>query len=124
MSERETQFDWRRIQRDAIAVALEIEGVALPLGQSVAWAERRFGRTDGLSTVHRADEADPNDVESQHTLCGDRVPAPILRLALSPNLVRTLGRCRFCEAEYQRHLQSARHLAANPSDTPSKGAAA
>lgn len=107
-------LDWRRIQSEARAVAIAAEGTPLQLGQSVAWAECRFGRTNDLSRVHRADDAKAGDSEDQKTLCGDRVPMPVLRIALSPNLVRTLGRCQFCEAEYQRHIQSAKHFTANP----------
>lgn len=97
-----TTIDFRGIQQDACKQALEAEGETLALGQPVAWAERRFGRTDGLSVVHRAGGAALAMTSDQHTLCGEVVPAAILRVALSPNLCRSLGRCRYCDEAYTK----------------------
>lgn len=99
-------LDFRSIQQDACKQALEAEGETLPLGQPVAWAERRFGRTDGLSVVHRAGDAALSMTSDQRTLCGETVPAAILRVALSPNLVRSLGRCRYCDEAYTKPAQT------------------
>jgi hypothetical protein len=93
--------DWRKLEIDARTEALAsveaTEGAPLPSGQVVAWAECRFGRTDGLSAVHRAG---PTVGDYQRTLCGDQIPVAMMRVALTPNLIRTLGRCRYCEAVY------------------------
>ncbi len=95
------ELAWRKIEQEALAqVRTELEAedtLALPFGQIVAWSDCRFGRTDVLSVVHRAGEPIG---ETAVTLCGEIVPAAIRRLQLSANLVRSLGRCRYCEDLY------------------------
>ncbi len=97
------ELAWRRIEAEALAqVRTELEAedtLTLPFGQIVAWSDCRFARTDVLSVVHRAGEAIG---ETAVTLCGEVVPSAIRRLQLSPNLVRTLGRCRYCEDSYMQ----------------------
>ncbi len=96
-----SEDSWLRIEREALAqVRTELEAEdtqPLPFGQIVAWSDCRFGRTDVLSVVHRAGESIG---ETAVTVCGEVVPSPIRRLQLSANLVRTLGRCRYCEERY------------------------
>ncbi len=95
--------DWLRIEAEALAqVRTELEAedtLKLPFGQIVAWSDCRFARTDVLSVVHRAGEPIG---ETAVTLCGEVVPSAIRRLQLSVNLVRTLGRCRYCEDSYTK----------------------
>lgn len=91
--------DWKRIEAEALAqVRSELvwaESAPLEHGRVVAWAECRFGRTDGLSAVHRVGSCLFND--DARTLCGEIIPPPIRRIALSVNVVRSLGKCRYCE---------------------------
>jgi hypothetical protein len=108
--------DWSRIEREAreqVVAAVQADEVTpMALGTSIAWAECRFGRTNDLSLVHRVGES---RFDEQWALCGERIPPAILRVALSPNLVLSLGRCRYCDAEHQK-IQRA--------NTPLAGAAA
>jgi hypothetical protein len=103
MSDRGGRQDdaWLRIEHEALTqVRTELEAEdtqPLPFGQIVAWSDCRFARTDELSVVHRAGETVG---ETALTLCGEVIPSPVRRLQLSTNLVRTLGRCRYCEAAY------------------------
>lgn len=92
-----TNSDTQAIEQEARAEAIAAELTPLEWGAPVAWAECRFGRTDGLSVVHRIGAW---TVDDARTICGESVAAPILRVVLTPNLVRTLGRCRYCETAY------------------------
>ncbi len=96
--------DWPRIEAEAkaqVRAALEAEGaVALEYGRAVAWAEYRFGRSDGLSVVHRVGVG---PFDAPRALCGETIPAPANRLTLSTNMIRSLGRCRYCEEAYTQH---------------------
>lgn len=102
------ETEWQRIEREAREQAREyIQATELrPLehGQPVAWAECRFGRTNDLSLVHRAGEETSG---ATFTLCGELVPAVVMRVALTPNLARTLGRCRYCEQEHAKTSKEA-----------------
>lgn len=95
--------EWERIEREAYAQSREdavmAEHTPMEFGRPVAWSECRFGRTDSLSLVHRE--------QDDRTLCGELVPAPILRVALTPNLVRTLGKCRYCETAFAQKGRAA-----------------
>lgn len=92
---------WRTVERDALeqvrADIAVVESMPIEAGTPVAWAECRFGRTDSLSVVHRA--GSPIG-ETPMTLCSAVIPSAMLRLTLTPNLIRSLGRCKWCEAEY------------------------
>ncbi len=92
---------WQRIEQEAreqMRAELDVaEATPLEAGRFVAWTECRFARTDGFSVVHRVGE--PMG-DTPMTLCGDVVPEPIRRVILSPNLVRALGRCRYCDAVF------------------------
>lgn len=96
--------DWKRIEAEALAQVRSELGTAdaspLEYGRAVAWAECRFGRTDGLSVAHRVGLCAFDD---ERTLCGDKIPPAIRRIALSVNVVRSLGRCRYCEEAYTQH---------------------
>lgn len=73
-------------------------------GQVMAWVECRFARTDSLSVVHRVGEP----LEGQGvTLCGEVIPDVIRRLALTPGLIRSLGRCQWCEQAYLKSGRAA-----------------
>lgn len=89
---------WLEIEREAYdQVRAELAAVTAPaLGDAVAWVDCRYGRTDALSAVHRV--GPPLDRKHQHTKCGEVIPEPIRRIALNPALVRSLGRCKWCEA--------------------------
>ncbi len=96
--------DWPQIEaaaRALVRAALEAEeAVVLEYGRTVAWAEYRFGRSDGLSVVHRVGVG---PFDAPRALCGETIPAPANRLTLSTNMIRSLGRCRYCEEAYTQH---------------------
>lgn len=94
---------WRQIEHEAreqVRRDVEAEEAQpLALGSAVAWAKYCHGWTDSLSPVHRVGEP----IQGQAmTLCGDVIPCAMMRLPLSPDLVRTLPRCRYCEASYMQ----------------------
>lgn len=93
--------EWRVIERAArkqVRADLEaIEAMPLSWGGAVAWVECINRKTDALSAIHRA--GDPMKAQ-RTTLCGEVIPAAILRLALSADLIRVMGRCKYCEALY------------------------
>jgi hypothetical protein len=87
---------WRRIEDEATAqVRAELERdetTPLEVGAHIAWTLPGYaGRTDGLTQVHRVGIA---QFGNDYTACGDLIPPVVRRVALSPNLVRTLTRCR------------------------------
>lgn len=90
--------DWQAVEADARAQALAYmtadETTPLEWGQFIAWAEGRYGRTDGLSVAHRVGEPFG---QAPMTICGEIVPEPISRLSLTARLIHTLGKCRYCE---------------------------
>jgi hypothetical protein len=92
---------WRQIELEAMeesrATLILEETLVLPPGSLTAWTEARHGHTDGFSVVHRVGQAIAGVAT---TLCGEVVPEPIKRVALSAGLVRALGRCRYCENRY------------------------
>jgi len=95
--------DWQRITRDARAVALadlaRDENTPLAFGQHIAWSECQFGLTNGFSEIHRVGFPQHRN---NYTTCGERIPPPMRWLPLSPAMVRTMGNCKFCEAEMMR----------------------
>lgn len=97
-----TLSDWIDIERDArmraSADLARIEAEPLVAGTLVAWAECRHGKTDGFSSLHRIASTGTDD-ERRHpeTYCGEPIPAPLHRLALTPGWIRTQPRCRICE---------------------------
>jgi hypothetical protein len=96
---------WATIEREALEqVRAELavaEVTPLEFGAHLVWTECLFGRTNGLSPVHRVGFPQFDRV---YTTCGDVIPEPIRWVPLSPAMVRTMARCKFCEAEYQRVL--------------------
>jgi len=97
-------FDWRALERTAIEYALtlvdEAELAGLEFGQPIAWVTAAYGgRTDGLSPVHRVGE--PIGAQP-FTTCQEQIPAPIHWFTLSPALIDSMPRCRFCVAALQR----------------------
>ncbi len=92
---------WRQVELEARADALAgLEDFApMPTGTLIAWSQHRFGgTTDGFSPVHRVGD-------STVTLCGEEIPAAIRRVPVA--LVRSLGRCRYCEAKYGKQEHAA-----------------
>lgn len=95
------QTEWERIEQEAREqVSAELQAAdetPMDYGRVVAWSECRFGRTDGLSVVHRVGDWNP---DSPSTICGEMIPAAIRRVSLNQNVARTLGRCKYCETAY------------------------
>lgn len=96
----DTRETWRAIEqaaREQVSAELLREETVTPvLGSLVAWTETGWlGTTAGFSEVHRVGAA----IEGQAmTLCGETVPPPKRRVAhLTTELVRSFGRCRYCE---------------------------
>lgn len=100
-------IDWREIEaaaREQATAVLEAR-VQTPLefGEHIAWGIGGFGgTTDALSDLHRVG-VPQND--EPYTTCGEAIPHPIHWMTLSPALIRTMPPCRFCQAEYLRHIQ-------------------
>lgn len=92
---------WRQIEHEAreeVRAALPaIEALPLAFGAHVAWAVGLYGHTDGISPLHRV--GTPLRGESA-AICGEIIPAAWQRLTLSPSLVQSMARCRYCEDEY------------------------
>jgi hypothetical protein len=103
-----TDETWQRIEREARAVAMaeleRDENTPLAFGAFIAWTECQFGLTNGLSAVHRVGFPQHNDT---YATCGERIPQPVRWVPLSPALVRTMGKCKFCEAEMVRIAREA-----------------
>lgn len=94
---------WREIERAAQnqVLAENAARIDTPLafGDYIAWVITKNGCTDDLSKVHRVGYDIGGD---PHTTCGELIPHPRLWMQLSPAFQRSLGPCRFCEAEYAR----------------------
>ena len=99
----QTLDEWTAIEREARhqvrAELIAEDAVRLTLGAAIAWRECRFGKTNDLSLVHRVGESIGDATMS---LCGELIPAPLLRLPLTPNFIHALGRCRYCEDAYTK----------------------
>lgn len=94
---------WHRIETEARAqAAAEVQALthaALVFGQYIAWATYRYGRTDGITAVHRVGFPIGH---KPYTTCGEIIPSPVCWVPLTPRLVEVMPQCRFCEAEYIR----------------------
>jgi hypothetical protein len=102
-----TDREWRQIEleaeRDAKATLQAEEETPLPPLSQIAWAERGYGgATDRFSSVHRVADG---SARTQTTLCGEFVPAPILRVPSV--LLRRLEPCRHCELRYTNQAEAA-----------------
>lgn len=95
-ADRPTDVNWRQLEADARAEVLSTIAADdfLQPGRVVAWVLCRFGRTDGLSVVHRVGQPIAGVAA---TLCGEIIPPAIRLIPLNANLARTLGRCSYCE---------------------------
>ena len=96
--------EFRRLEHEAkeqvSAELLAAEQEPLAYGDVVAWVDRRYSLTDSLTPVHRV--AIPTGQEPK-TFCDEVIPPPTLRFGsatLTPRLVESLGRCRWCEHGY------------------------
>ena len=100
------ESDWRQVEHaaseQAIAGVFAAELVPLEIGRTIAWAECSHGHTNGLSMVHRVGEVRSS---KQLALCGAEIPATIRILPLTPGLVRSLGRCEFCDDVYVQRAE-------------------
>ncbi len=102
------ELAWQRIEQEARDVALACltrdENTPLAFGAFIAWTECQFGLTNGLSELHRVGFPQHDDV---YTTCGARIPEPVRWFSVSPAMVRTMGKCKFCEAEMTRIAREA-----------------
>ncbi len=90
---------WRRIMDEAeeqARASLERDGATpLEVGAHVAWAMPGYREcTDGFTEVHRVGVP---QIGNDYTICGEMIPPAARRVVLTPNLVRSLTRCRYCE---------------------------
>ena len=96
---------WREIEdaaRDQVSADLDrLESTPLEFGQHIAWSLCLLACTNGMSELHRVGHP---VLGYDHTTCGDVIPPPVRWLPLSPAIVRTLPRCKYCEAEHVRIL--------------------
>ncbi len=99
---------WLRIELEARMAALAVlendENTPLEFGAFIAWTECMHGLTNGLSPVHHVGFPQHN---TSYTTCCERIPEPVRWMSLSPALVRTMGKCKFCEAEMMRIAREA-----------------
>lgn len=88
-----------REAREQVSAELDARAALPEFGERIAWAITLYGRTDELSPVHRVGLPNGKEV---YTACGEAIPSARLWLPLTDRLVRTMPRCRFCEAEFAR----------------------
>ncbi len=100
--------DWLRIEAEARDVGLAAlerdETTPLEFGAPIAWTECQFGLTNGLSPLHHVGFPQHNEA---YTTCCERIPPPVRWLSLSPAMVRTMVKCKFCEMEMMRRAREA-----------------
>lgn len=96
-----TKPEWKAIEAAAHAEAMalvELERQTAPeLGSFVAWGITRdySGVIAGFTPLHRV--GIPIG-DKPHTTCHEAIPDPLLRMRLSPALIRTMPKCDFCNA--------------------------
>lgn len=99
-------MDWLDIEREAKDQVTDelkrLEETPLVFGDPIAWAEYRYARTDGLSEVHHVGVPKGKDGSEPYTTCEIPIPPPIAWLPLSPAMIRTMPRCRYCHIEHAR----------------------
>ena len=104
-ADRPTREAWQQVDaevRQQLASDIErLESTPLEVGAHIAWSECMLGRTSGLSALHRVGHP---QLGYDHTSCGEVVPPAVRWLPLSPAMIRTLPRCKYCEAEHARIL--------------------
>lgn len=97
--------EWREIEREAREQnsldVIRLESTPLEFGQHIAWTTCLLACTNGISELHRVGHP---ILGYDHTTCGDVIPPPVRWLPLSPAIIRTLPRCKYCEAEHVRIL--------------------
>ncbi len=100
VGQRET---WQRIEEEAraqIQAELDVDEVTpLEFGKPIVWSSCVMGRTNGISDVHRVGFP---QVGHAFTACGELIPAPIRWVRASAAVIRTMGKCHYCEAELIR----------------------
>ncbi len=101
MSERAAM--WEQLEREAreqVQAELDVDEVTpLEFGAAIVWSSCVMGRTNGLSEVHRVGFPQINHA---FTACGELIPAPIRWVRASAAVIRTMGKCKYCEAELAR----------------------
>lgn len=94
---------WRELELAAEAQALAdsqaLARTPLEYGQPIAWNLVRRGETFGLTEIHRVGDT-PRDIP--FTACRFSIPSPDRWFPLSAALIRTLPKCKYCEAEVAR----------------------
>ncbi len=94
---------WQRIEEEAhaqVLAELDVDEVTpLEFGAAIVWSSCVMGRTNGLSPVHRVGFPQINHA---FTACGELIPAPIRWVRASSAVIRTMGKCKYCEAEIMR----------------------
>jgi hypothetical protein len=79
----------------------------LELGAHIAWTLPGYlETTDRFSEVHRV--GNPL-LELSRTLCGEMIPPVVRRVPLSPRVMTSLGRCRYCEDLYVQLQRETAH---------------
>lgn len=94
-------MNWDQVEaaaRETVRAALA-DAMPIAQGDKVAWADCSYGKTDGLSEVHRVSAEVSADGEPL-AYCGEVIPAETRRLAV----FRSLDVCGVCE---NRHHQAA-----------------
>jgi hypothetical protein len=97
---------WDLIEQEARQQVREeltaAENTPLVFGAAIGWTECYDGRTRDLLPLHRV--GFPNGGYA-FTTCGEVIPPPVRWRVLSPAIIRTAAKCRFCEAEAMRAKQ-------------------
>ncbi len=101
MSERAAM--WEQLEREAreqVQAELDVDEVTpLEFGAAIVWSSCVMGRTNGLSEVHRVGFP---QVDHAFTACGELIPAPVRWVRASAAVIRTMSKCKYCEAELMR----------------------
>jgi hypothetical protein len=98
-----TDQEWLQLEiaarEQAVADSEAMRAAPLAYGQPIAWNRMRRGETVGLTEIHRVGDA-PRDIP--FTACGFSIPLPDRWFPLSPAMIRTMAKCKYCEAEVAR----------------------
>jgi len=95
--------DWTGVP-DYPMRGIAVEEIELMPGEKVAWVETDYGKTDGMSRVHRART-------NETSMCGEHIPTTIRRLPL----LRSLQPCGRCEFAWSVHMRGERESEAESS---------
>jgi hypothetical protein len=94
---------WRQLLADVLiereAAVQTCADTPLEFGAPIAWSTTLKERTNAFSPVHRVGFPQHG---TPYTACVERIAGPYRWLPLSPAMIRTMDRCRACEAEIAR----------------------